>query len=338
MKILICYGTRPELIKINPLINEFKKRNINFSTLNVRQHTTLINENADFVLEIKDAKNLNRLDSIISSISEFDQKFFENITHVLIQGDTATALMCAIAAFNRQIPVIHLEAGLRTYDNKNPYPEEVYRQMISRIASIHFCPTEQNAFNLKKEQITDSVYVVGNTVLDNLVHLRNCVSYDNEVLITLHRRENHDKIEEWFKIISEIATANSNLLYTLPIHPNPNVMKYKDILKNVNVISPLPYEQFIKKLVTCRYILSDSGGIQEEASFLGKKVIVCRKVTERPESVGINSILCFHPNKLIDIEKQIINNYKIEPNNIFGNGNSSELISSILEKLRNENI
>ena len=338
MKILICYGTRPELIKINPIINELKKRKINFSTLNIRQHTTLINENADYFLEIKNTKNLNRLDTIFSSISEFDEKIFENITHVLVQGDTSTALMCALAAFNRQISVIHLEAGLRTYDVKNPYPEEAYRQMISRIASIHFCPTEENAFNLKNEKIKGSIHVVGNTVLDNLIELRNEISYNNEVLITLHRRENHDKIEQWFKIISQIAISNPELLYTLPIHPNPNVMKHKQLLKNVNVISPLPYDEFLKKLVTCRYLISDSGGIQEEASFLGKKIIVCRKITERPESVGINSVLCSEPSDLISIEKKIRNNYKIDPNNIFGNGNSSKTISSILEELTNEKI
>lgn len=333
MKILFCYGTRPELIKINPLILEFKKRKIAFSTLNVRQHTTLINENADFILDVKNVKNLNRLDSILSSISEFDEKIFQNITHVLVQGDTATALMCAIAAFNRQIPVIHLEAGLRTYDVENPYPEETYRQIISRIASIHLCPTEQNALNLKNELVRGTTYVVGNTVLDNLLQYRNKISYNNEVLITLHRRENHDKIHEWFSVLSRIALENPKTKYTLPIHPNPNIQKHKEQLLGINVIEPLSYNDFLNRLVVCKYLISDSGGIQEEASFLGKKVIVCRKITERPESVGINSFLCLEPNELISIEKEVSNNYKIKPNNIFGNGNSSELISSIIEKL-----
>ena len=205
--------------------------------------------------------------------------------------------------------------------------------MISRVTTIHLCPTEQNIINLKSENVMGQAYVVGNTVLDNLTDLRKRISYGNEVLITLHRRENHDKINEWFKVLSQIATSNPDVTYTLPIHPNPNVMMHKDLLKNINVISPLPYEQFLERLAACRYLISDSGGIQEEASFLGKKVIVCRKVTERPESVGINSTLCIEPNDLIDIEKEHRYNYILEPNNIYGDGQACRKITNILLSL-----
>ena len=336
MKILLCYGTRPEWIKIKPLLNAFKQEGIEYSVLNVRQHTSLLEENSEvnYVLNIEDStSNKNRLDSIVGNIANIPQLAFHEVTHVLVQGDTATALMCSIAAFNRQIPVIHLEAGLRTYDLKNPYPEEAYRQMISRIASIHLCPTEQNALNLKSEHVNGIINVVGNTVLDNLLDLRKQLSYGNEVLITLHRRENHDKINNWFEIISQIAIANPNIVYTLPIHPNPNVLKHKDLLKNVNIISALPYDQFLKRLIACRYLISDSGGIQEEASFLGKKVIVCRKITERPETVGLNSILCSEPSNLVSIEEELKNNYIIEPNNTYGDGYSSIKIAKLLKNI-----
>lgn len=336
MKILVCYGTRPEWIKIKPLLNAFKQQGIEYRVLNVRQHTSLLEGNSEvnYVLNIEDSSlNKNRLDSIVGNIANIPQSAFYEITHILVQGDTATALMCSIAAFNRQIPIIHLEAGLRTHDLKNPYPEEAYRQMISRIASIHLCPTEQNALNLKSEHVNGVISVVGNTVLDNLLELRNHISYGNEVLITLHRRENHDKINNWFEVMSLIATANPNIVYTLPIHPNPNVLKHKHLLKNVNIISALPYDQFLKRLIACRYLISDSGGIQEEASFLGKKVIVCRKITERPETVGLNSILCSEPSNLISTEEELKNNYIIEPNNTYGDGYSSIKIAKLLKNI-----
>jgi UDP-N-acetylglucosamine 2-epimerase (non-hydrolysing) len=336
MKILLCYGTRPEWIKIKPLLHEFKREGINYSVLNVRQHTNLLEENneVNYFVDIHENKMYpNRLDVIMSNITSIPPQAFSEVTHVLIQGDTATALMCAMAAFHRQIPVIHLEAGLRTRDKHNPYPEEVYRQMISKIADIHLAPTNQNVLNLNQENVLGKHFKVGNTVLDNLASYRNKISYGNEVLITLHRRENHERMNEWFSAISEIALSNPVTTYTLPLHPNPNVQKHKRLLKGVNVVEPIPYEQFLERLVKSRYLISDSGGIQEEASFLGKKVIVCRKVTERPETIGINTIMCLEPQDLRMHELSLRDKYAIEPNNIYGDGSSSLKIAKILKKL-----
>lgn len=128
---------------------------------------------------------------------------FEHITHVMVQGDTTSALTVALAAFHREIPVIHIEAGLRTYDMKNPYPEEFNRQAISRMASIHFCPTETSKANLLRENTQGDIFVVGNTVLDNLLEIK--TSYTDVVLVTLHRRENHAIMDKWFRAISRIA-------------------------------------------------------------------------------------------------------------------------------------
>jgi len=336
MKILLCYGTRPEWIKIKPLLNAFKQEGIQYSILNVRQHTTLLEDSKEvnYFVDIHDNKMYpNRLDVIMSNITSIPPQAFADVTHVLVQGDTATALMCALAAFHRQIPVIHLEAGLRTRDKKNPYPEEVYRQMISKIADIHLAPTAANITNLDQEYTSGMYFKVGNTVLDNLTSLRKDIEYNDEVLITLHRRENHEKLSEWFDAISQIALENKDIKYTIPIHPNPNVMKHVERLKGVNVEYPIPYEKFVQRLVKCKYLISDSGGIQEEAAFLGKKVIVCRKVTERPETIGINSTLCFEPGDLLAIERQHRDNYRIDPNNTYGDGMSAISIASILKSI-----
>jgi UDP-N-acetylglucosamine 2-epimerase len=335
MKILVCYGTRPEYIKIKPLLDEFKKSNIKFNTLNIRQHENLVKDEADFTVFLREQSiSRNRLDLILSTIADIDDGCFCGVTHVLVQGDTATALLCAMASFHRQIPVIHLEAGLRTKDFENPYPEEGYRQLISRIASIHLCPTENNKDNLLKENINGKIYVVGNTVLDNLVKFKDMSSYNDEVLITLHRRENHSNMQNWFKALSTIAMSNPDIRYTIPIHPNPNVLKHKDELQGLNIIDPMPYDEFLKRFVSCRYLITDSGGIQEEASFLGKKVIVCRKVTERPESIGINTIMCDSPEDLIKKESLVRDNYFVEQNTIYGDGNSCSNISRILNNLK----
>ena len=324
--ILYCYGTRPEYIKIKKLISLSK--DVNHKVLYVEQHKELLNFDYDFKIEINDGEN--RLNSIISSIvSKFEN--FSDITHVLVQGDTATAFAIALAAKNYEIKVIHLEAGLRTYDFENPYPEELYRQLISRMADIHLCPTELNYQNLINEKTSGDKFVVGNTVLDNIS--KEDTSYGNTIIITLHRRENHKLIKNWFEEIEVLATEYPNLRFILPIHPNPNVYKHKDTFKNVEVIDSLPHDEFLKLIKNCRLIISDSGGIQEEASFLGKKVIVCRKTTERVETIGKTSFLCTQPSDLNNIFKDLVENYESEFDCPFGDGQSSEKILLLLKNI-----
>jgi UDP-N-acetylglucosamine 2-epimerase len=239
-----------------------------------------------------------------------------------------------MSAYNNGIKIIHLEAGLRTYDFENPYPEEANRQLISRISDINLCPTELNKQNLIDEKVRGDNYVVGNTVLDNLVMYRDRCEYTNKVLITLHRRENHEIIEKYFEILSEVASKYPELEFILPLHPNPNVNKHKAILENINVVDPLNHKDLLNILIKCKFVISDSGGIQEECSFLNKKVIVCRNITERPESVGIHSFMCNDPKKIYKMVEDINNDYEVNEPCPYGDGESVDKILNILKKLK----
>ena len=326
-QILICYGTRPEWLKIKPLLEQLKINKIKFKTLFTGQHVDMVENTADYAYAICDNVT-NRLNAIISSTVVMPDYIFTDVTSVLVQGDTSTALGISINAFNRNIRLIHLEAGLRTYDKQNPYPEEINRQLIGRIADIHFCPTKLNKVNLKNEHCKGKIFVVGNTSIDNIVNVK--TSYNNNILVTIHRRENHSIIESWFREISKLALRYTDLNFILPIHPNPEVQKYKHLLKGVNVIAPLCHSDLIKTLSTCKLVITDSGGIQEEACFLKKKVIVCRKVTERTESLNTHSFMCRTPSQLCKIFKNNLKNYI--PNGIcpYGTGNTAKSIVKIL--------
>jgi len=329
--ILISYGTRPEWIKIKPIVDRFRKDKIPFKILFTGQHTHIANFDYDYVLNVEKADN--RLNEVISSVLRAPSEIFEGVTHALVQGDTASTYAVGLTAFNHGVKVIHLEAGLRTYDLENPYPEEAYRQMLSRIADIHLCATENNRKNLESDHCTGDKYVVGNTVLDNLRGIT--TTYGKEILVTMHRRENHSIMHDWFRTMNEIAAANGDLQFTIPLHPNPNVQKHKHLLTNFNIIDPLNYKEMIDRIANCRFIVSDSGGIQEEASFLNKRVIVCRKFTERTESLGGHSILCKGPNNLKTLFEDLKNDFQINKPSPYGDGHASKRISNILKGVKN---
>jgi len=324
MKLLICYGTRPEYIKVKSLIQHFK----NVETLFTGQHENLI-EPSNKITHKLDIHNYtdNRLNNIIMSILKHSY-IFNDITHVLVQGDTTSAMGIALSAFHHQKQVIHLEAGLRTFDIFDPYPEELNRQMISRIASIHLCPTELNKQNLINENIRNNIYIVGNTGLDNIS--KNNICYNNKVLITLHRRDNHHNIDKWFMVLSQIAKKYTDIEFIFPIHPNPSIIGYANLLENINVIKPINHSDLIVLLKECKFVISDSGGLQEEASFLNKKIIICRQSTERPEILGTYGILCPIPESLSDIVDDVYNDYKIDAKCPYGEGDSWEKIGKIL--------
>ncbi len=335
LMILICYGTRPEFIKVKPIIEAIKGI-IPFKSLFTGQHKHIIPSEykPDYSLEIPEGEN--RLDSILMSGMNIKQDIFKGITHVLIQGDTTSVLSIALSSFHRGLKVIHLEAGLRTYDFENPFPEEANRQLVSRITDIHLCPTELNYNNLIEEKTKGEKFVVGNTVLDNLKEYKDKCVYGKKVLITLHRRENHINIESWFSQINYISELFSELEFILPIHPNPNVQKYKHILTNVNVIEPLPHNELLDLLCEVKFVISDSGGLQEECSFLNKKVIVCRKVTERPESIDIHSFMCDTPNDLLGLVTHINSHYEVYEPCPYGDGNAVKKIVEILKEINNK--
>ena len=327
--ILLSFGTRPEWIKIKPLLDQMGG-NIPYRLLFTGQHTDLLSkvgEGKDLVkLAIKDGPN--RLDSIVSSVMNLEE-IFQDVTSVLVQGDTTSAFSIALAAFHRRIKVIHLEAGLRTYDKNHPYPEEFNRQAISRIADVHLCPTELSKIFLRNEKTQGRVEVVGNTVLDNLRGLK--TEYTNKVVVTMHRRENHHNMGEWFETIDKIAKANKELEFIIPLHPNPSVQKHKHLLKNLKIIEPVEYNQFIKLLAETRFVITDSGGLQEETSFLKKKCIVCRKKTERLEGVGTFAFMCLEPEGLEKIFNQVNADHIPVGDCPYGDGYAAEKVYEVLK-------
>lgn len=323
--ILVCYGTRPEWIKIKPLLKAMDGK-IPYRVLYTGQHKHIGNFYHDISISI--SEDVGRLNSIVSSILTSSEGAFRGIDYVLVQGDTASAYAMALAAFHNNKKIIHLEAGLRTYDNENPYPEEAYRQMISRVSNINLCATADNFKNLVQEKCSGKNFVVGNTVLDNLKGLE--TEYGDTIIITLHRRENHAIIDKWFEQIDAIAKKNANLKFVLPIHPNPNILKHRNLLKHVSVVEPMSHKEIISRISKCRFLISDSGGLQEEASFLNKKIIVCRESTERSESLGSHSVLCRRPLDLKNIFENVNNSYYIDAPCPYGDGEASQKIVKIL--------
>jgi UDP-N-acetylglucosamine 2-epimerase (non-hydrolysing) len=238
----------------------------------------------------------------------------------------------ALSAFHHNTKIIHLEAGLRTNNIEDPFPEEANRQLITRLAQIHLCPTELNKQNLLKEGIKESnIFVVGNTGLDN-IDRSNCI-YENKVLITLHRRNNIPIIDRWFMTIEQIAIEHPEIEFILPIHPNPEIQKHKHLLNRVNILQPQSHSALIEIMKKTKCIISDSGGIQEEASFLNKKVIICRADTERPEVLEHHGILCKTPEELPEIFEYVNTTYSVVERCPFGDGFAYKKINTIIDTI-----
>lgn len=324
---LICFGTRPELIKCIPLIHKFKENNIEFKTLFSGQHENLIKDFYKYIDEpdftftniMEHGQTLNQLSSKI--LLQSNKLFLENtFSNVIVQGDTTTAYSLALSAFHFQIPVIHLEAGLRTNDKYSPFPEEINRRLISQIASIHLCPTTLSLENLQKEEITNGVHLVGNTVVDIYKYIfentlpsnniRNIIDNNKEyIVVTLHRRENRgDKIHSMWKQLNILSSKYKFIYITHPSLPDS-----KKILNNCNIIllDPQDYESMVHLIYNSKGIITDSGGLQEEAVCANKRVLVCRDTTERPETIDcdlgklidtqITENICFFDEEFIDV-------------------------------------
>jgi len=329
--ILLTYGTRPEYIKVKPLMDAMTKRGLSYKTLFTGQHKDIVPKGADYELEMIDYPG-NRLDSVLKNCLSIPDRCFEGITHILVQGDTTSVVGLAMTALHRQIKVIHLEAGLRTYDINNPFPEENNRMIVSTIADIHLCPTLQNVSNLWSENICPrKTHMVGNTVLDNLLGYKDKCEYTNKVLVTMHRRENHNWLDQWFNEINKLSVDNPELEFIIPLHPNPNVQKWKHLLPNVTIIEPVGHSDLMDILTKVKMVITDSGGIQEECSFFNKKCLVCRKVTERPESVDITSFMVDNPSQLNRLFDNHINKFEVNATSPYGDGYASEKICDIFE-------
>ena len=365
MKILICFGTRPEAIKMAPLYHEIKKNKLDVKICVTAQHREMLDQVLDFFEIVPDYdlnlmqhnQTLNELSAtILFKINEVLVK--EKFDLVLVHGDTTTSSMVALAAFHLGIRVGHVEAGLRTYNKEAPFPEEINRQITSRIADIHFTPTFQATQNLLKEGISKyNIFETGNTVIDalfwtiskiekeNYTHpeidrLKNCLPPNKKiVLVTGHRRENFG---EGFKnLCGALLTISErdDVVIVYPVHLNPNVQDIVyDLLskkENIRLISPVSYPAFVWLMQQSCLIVSDSGGIQEEAPSLGKPVLVTRTVSERPEGVtaGFSILVGTDQQKITSNINSLLDNFMNfdTQTNPYGLGDASQkIVASLL--------
>ena len=326
---LVVFGTRPEAIKMAPLIKAFEKARIPFQVCITAQHREMLDQVIDFFdLPVHYDLNLmqpNQSLNLLSSriLSEFDTVLEKSKPDwVFVHGDTTTSSMCALASFHRGLKVAHVEAGLRTYNKSSPFPEEINRQLTGRLADFHLAPTQWAVQNLKNEGVDSSkILETGNTVIDALFWGLQKIDqgYVNEniklldtlvdsrkklILITGHRRENFGLgFENICQAIKSIA-QNKDVQVVYPVHLNPNVLepvsRILGSVANVHLIKPLDYPSFIHAMRKSFLIITDSGGVQEEAPALGKPVLVMRNTTERPEAVEAGTV------KLVGTDAELI--------------------------------
>ena len=277
MKVAIVYGTRPEFLKLKVLIDKLKP-----VVIRINQHDHYTEDNGYYHHSINIPIINDRLSNIGSAILSQLPQLIENSTHIICQGDTASAFYSLLCAYQMKKICIHIEAGMRTYDTNNPWPEEAYRQMISRITDIHFCPSIYEAHCLGTEYVHGKIFIVGNTILDLVKSYNIPITQEKHVLITLHRRENWTNYQYLIEKLNKLANDNPEYKLLFITHPNPIL---KDIVsqygKNLSIVEPLTHYNFIKLLASCSCVITDSGGIQEEANFLGKHIYVLRECTER---------------------------------------------------------
>lgn len=290
--VVICYGTRPEIIKLAPVISALRAKGVPFQTVFTGQHPDLYRDVSalipapDFQPSF-DGSAASLSDALARTLRWLDEVFAQAQPRLVVaQGDTTAVLAAAMAAFYRQIPFGHVEAGLRTYDLTQPFPEEAIRQQVSRITTLHWAPTQRAADNLRAEGIRAAIEITGNTIVDICQSFGFQTVYGNEVLVTLHRRENHgDTLDRLAAQLEQLAECHPELDFVFPMHPNPAVQRLKTHFRKVKVCAPLPYPELLALLSRARLVVSDSGGIQEECGAFGKKILVCRGFTERPEGV-----------------------------------------------------
>ena len=367
-KILFIFGTRPEAIKLAPLISRFKSNESSFDTYvcSTGQHKEMLDQvtdffeiNIDFDLELMtENQSLTSLSSkILSSLDTVINKVKPN--YIFVHGDTTTSSFGAIAAFYNQISVGHVEAGLRTFDKYSPFPEEMNRSITGRIADFHFAPTNEAKTNLLNENIDENkVCVTGNTVIDALLYaVEKLNNYKNEeieilkktinrnkkiILVTGHRRENFGQgFENICNALLEISKSKDiEIIY--PVHLNPNVIdivnKYLSNKSNIHLVKPLNYPAFVWLMNKSYIILTDSGGIQEEAPSLGKPVLVMRNNTERPEGVksGTTILVGTETKQIVKKTNDLLANKELydsigQIKNPYGDGEASAKILNFIK-------
>ena len=324
--IMTVYGTRPEAIKVAPVVSALQAddrfHSVVVSTGQHREMLQQVNQrfgiepNHDLML-MQPGQSLNQI--VSRAVAGLDKIIEAETPDVIIaQGDTSTAMGAALAGFHRGVAVVHLEAGLRTGNISSPFPEEANRKIIGQVASLHLAPTQESRENLRRENFrSKDIVVTGNTVIDALLAASNwdvefddarlrdaCASTRELVLVTTHRRENLDAMKEIGGALQDLATAYPDRIFALPLHLNPKVrdavLPAVEHLPNVIITDPLPYDQFTALMNRATIVLTDSGGVQEEAPSLGKPVLVMRENTERPEAVVAGTV------KLVGTDRQRI--------------------------------
>lgn len=369
-KNLIVFGTRPEAIKMAPLVKEFFK-NENFITkvCVTGQHREMLDQvlkffdiNPDYDLDLmKQGQNLYGLTAdIITGLKPILEEFQPD--YVYVHGDTTTTMSASIASFYSGAKVCHVEAGLRTFNKKAPFPEEINRTITGHIADYHFAPTQNSFDNLIREGISDSnILISGNTVIDALIqsvdkvdkmvdieteNLKNLIDFTKRIiLVTGHRRENHGRgFINICKALKEIGDSVENVQIIYPVHLNPKVQKpvYEALssAKNVKLIRPLAYPAFVWLMNKAEVVITDSGGVQEEAPSLGKPVLVMRDATERPEAVNAGTVILVGTNKekIVNETLHLLNNNEhyekmSKLHNPYGDGNACKRIVTFMENL-----
>ncbi len=366
-RISVIIGTRPEAIKFGPLILAFLKKNdIDLRIILTGQHYELVDQ-VNELFGIVPNKNLKIMipgqtltritNEVLMGLKEDFNEYRPQL--VLVQGDTTSAFSAALAAFYEKIPVGHVEAGLRTNQILNPYPEEANRRIISQLASIHFAPTKIAYENLKKAGVLGEVYLTGNTVIDSLLFIsketpipkiRN-VDFGNQnlILATVHRRENWgDRLKDIARGLKKILDEHIDYTLIIPMHPNKKVrIPIEEILGDHSravLTEPLSYDSLVGTLKHTKLILTDSGGLQEEAPTLGIPILVLRDSTERPEAIqyGTAKIVGSDPTKIYEEASKLLTNKKeyqkmSKATNPFGDGKASERIVNYCIKFLEKN-
>jgi UDP-N-acetylglucosamine 2-epimerase (non-hydrolysing) len=369
-KILVVFGTRPEAVKMAPVVKQLREHSeLAESRVCVTgQHREMLDQVLEIFGLVPDYDlNIMSEDQSLSSVSArvlmgLDE-VFENYQPdwVLVQGDTTTAMTTSLAAFYRRIKVGHVEAGLRTYDKFQPFPEEINRQIVDALSDLHFAPTERACQNLRREGVPDSsIRVTGNTVIDAMLWVREHVRRleprlpeglaralpgNRLILVTGHRRESFGAgLEHICLAIREIAERFRDVLIVYPVHLNPNVQepvrRILGGLERVMLVTPLPYATFAWLMDRCYLILTDSGGVQEEAPSLGKPVLVMREVTERPEGIeaGNACLVGTERERIVQETSRLLNdtaayNAMAEARNPYGDGRAAErIVEEILRR------
>ncbi len=370
IRVMSVFGTRPEAIKMCPLVRELEKRKEIESIVCVTgQHRQMLDQVLDIFqvkpdYDLKLMKDRQTLTTITTEVLLHLETLFQEIKPdiIFVHGDTTTSSSAALAAFYQQIPVGHVEAGLRTYDKYSPFPEEMNRKMISQIAELYFAPTENNKKNLKKENIQEGIYVTGNTVIDAFQYtVKKDYIFKEEkikkidfhkkrlVLLTAHRRENLGKpLENICYAIKHLVEENRDIQVVYPVHLNPAVRSIVyEILENVERVyltEPIDVEDMHNLMSQSFLIMTDSGGLQEEGPHFGIPVVVLRTETERPEAVEAGTVIVSgtKEEEIFEIANTLLNNTQAYEKmahaiNPYGDGHASEkIVEALIEWKKNK--